>query len=243
MIELNLIPDVKLELLRARRQQATVISMSILVTIIAGGIVTLLALYVFGGQELLKFTADTTTKSEMQKLTSVKDLSKTLTVQQQIAAISSQQDQKLISSRLFDVLNATIPTDKNKVSLTTVNIDAETKTITLEGQASNGYEALEVFKKTIAGTKFSYLQDGDKEKTIMPVATEISDSERSYGESSTGERVLRFKLALTYPDELFASTTKSISINPPQSKDATDSTNSVPTSLFTDPVAPPKENN
>ena len=109
-----------------------------------------------------------------------------------------------------------------------------TKTFTLEGEAANGYEALEVFKKTIAGTTFSYLKADEKERTTAPVVTEISDNERSYGENSSGARVLRFKLVLTYSDELFTPSTKSININPPESKTVTDSATSVPKSLFTD---------
>ena len=238
MIELNLIPDVKLELLKARRQQAMVISGSIIATIAAGGLVAVLALYVFGGQALIKNNASSEITKQMAQLKSVKDLEKTLTVQQQISSINDQQNSKLISSRLFDVLSATVPDNKNKVRITTANLDAETKTIALEGEADNGYEALEVFKKTIADTSFSYLTEGSEERTSAPITTGLSDSDRSYGESASGQRVLRFKLTLSYPEELFLPASKSIRINPPQSGNITDSSNSVPKSLFTDKVAP-----
>ncbi len=155
MIELNLIPDVKLELLKARKQQAMVISGAIIVSIVVGSIVTALALYVFGAQTLVSKTADDDTTRLMSDLQSVKDLEKTLTVQQQIASIDTQQNNKLISSRMLDVLTATIPSDKNKVKITTANLNTEDKTIVIEGEAENGYEALEVFKKTIADTEFS----------------------------------------------------------------------------------------
>ncbi len=234
MIELNLIPDVKLELLKARKQQAMVISGAIIVSIVVGSIVTALALYVFGAQTLVSKTADDDTTRLMSDLQSVKDLEKTLTVQQQIASIDTQQNNKLISSRMLDVLTATIPSDKNKVKITTANLNTEDKTIVIEGEAENGYEALEVFKKTIADTEFSYLKEGEKKPTTSPLITSISDSERSYGENAEGKRVLRFKLVLSYPDELFMPASKSININPPASGNATDSSNSVPTSLFTD---------
>ena len=50
MIEINLVPDVKQELIRAQRVRTGVISMSILVGLAALGIVALLLIWVFAIQ-------------------------------------------------------------------------------------------------------------------------------------------------------------------------------------------------
>ena len=50
MIEINLIPDVKQELLRAQKGRAVVISASIFASVIAVGVVALLLVYIFGVQ-------------------------------------------------------------------------------------------------------------------------------------------------------------------------------------------------
>jgi len=56
MIEVNLIPDVKLELLKARKVRTNVISLSILITIVTAGAVALLAFYVFVVLRCWRFT-------------------------------------------------------------------------------------------------------------------------------------------------------------------------------------------
>lgn len=232
MIEINLIPDVKLELLKANRQRKTVISISILVAIAAVGVVVLLGLYTFGAQAIANALADTAIKNESQKLNEVEDLSKTLTIQNQLKTLQQQHKEKVISSRLFDIISTTVPEGENNVAVSRISLDTEENLISLEGEAANGYEALEVFKKTIAQTTFSY-NEGGEAKEAVKIAESILDGERRYGEDADGNRVLRFSLSFTYPDELFAQTSEQGRINAPDRQNATDSAKGVPTSLFT----------
>jgi hypothetical protein len=232
MIEINLIPDVKLELLRAQRQRRTVISISIVTAIVAGGAVVLLSVYAFGIQTVASTLADNAIKSEHEKLLAVEDLSKTLTIQNQISTVNSQHDEKTISSRLFDIISTAVPTGENAVSISRLSLDTESNTIEIEGEANNGYEALEVFKKTLAQTTFSFNRDGTSDS--VNIADSIADGERRYGEGSDGERILRFSLSFTYPDELFSPTATGGKINAPDRQNATDSARGVPNSLFTD---------
>ena len=232
MIEINLIPDVKLELLKARRQRKTVISISILVAMASLGVVVLLGLYTFGGQTLANAIADDSIKNESKKLNEVEDLSKTLTIQNQLTTLQKQHGEKNITSRLFDIISTTVPQGENKVSVSRIALDSEENTISLEGEAANGYEALEVFKKTIEKTTFSYNEDGTAQ-TPVKIAKSILDGERRYGEDADGNRVLRFSLSFTYPDELFAQTSEQGRIIAPDRQNATDSLKGVPSSLFT----------
>jgi hypothetical protein len=236
MIEINLIPDVKYQLLKARRTRTTVISASILVLLAALGVVVLLAIYVFVIQTVASSLTDRSIDSEYKKLSSVKDLSKTLTIQNQLSELSSLQDNKLLTSRLFDVLAVIVPpTDnKNTVSISTLKLDTDEGTVTMEAEAANGYEALEVFKKTIAQTNFSYKQEGQDDFTSVKLASDLVDGERSYGQNSRGDRVLRFTLTFSYAPELFKTSSKAGKIIGPDKQIATDSANGVPTSLFVD---------
>jgi len=109
MIEINLIPDVKQELLKAERSRAMVISGAIITCIVAGGIVALLAVYVYGFQGARNLFADNAIKSGSEELAKVEDLSKMLTVQNQIKQINELDKTKTVDSRLFDVLSAVIP--------------------------------------------------------------------------------------------------------------------------------------
>lgn len=232
MIEINLIPDVKLELLRTQRQRRNVISIAILVAMAAGAVVVLLAMYVFVVQAVAIGLADNAIKSESEKLQKVQDLSKTLTIQNQMEAIASLHSEKYISSRVFDIISTVVPTGDNSVSISRFQLDAAENTISIEGQASNGYAALEAFKKTIAKTTFEYVQDGVRQ-TGLHIASDITDGDQRYGESSDGKRVLRFSLSFTYPTELFAPTSEQGRIVAPNKQNATDSAVGVPKSLFT----------
>lgn len=231
MIEINLVPDVKLEFIRAQRQRMMVISASILVSIVAGGVVVLMALYAFGAQGVAKLLANNAIKSEFEKLQAVEDLPKTLTVQKQMRQLSELHSNKLMGSRLFEVRQSIIPKGKNAVKISRITIDTEAKKIAIEAEAENGYEALEVFKKTIAQTKFEYERDG-QEQSDVDVAANISDTERRYGENTRGQRVLRFTLSFEYPAELFSPQSEKLTVIAPRNQNVTDSDRGTPKSLF-----------
>jgi Tfp pilus assembly protein PilN len=231
MIEINLIPDVKLELLKARRQRKMIISASILLSIAAGAVVVLLSLYAFGVQTVADTLADNGIKDENQKLSKVKDLSKTLTIQNQLSQLSKSQSNKNITSRLFDIISVTVPEGKNAVTIKQLAFKSETSTIDIEGEAPNGYEALEVFKKTLGQTTFQYNVDGKAQKPLK-IATSIIDGERRYSEDNLGHQVLRFSLSFTYTDEMFKPGSEDGRIVGPDKQKATDSAQGVPTSLF-----------
>jgi hypothetical protein len=231
MIEINLVPDVKQELIKAQRVRASVISISILVGMAAVGIVVVLAIWVFAVQTARSVLSDNTIKSESQKLSKVADVSNTLTIQNQLSKLTAMHNDKSIDSRIFDVLTTINPPAPNTVSITKLSLDSTEKTITIEAQAVNGYPALDVFKKTINATTFQFSDNGEKQS--VPLASNMSDSDRSYGEDATGAKVLRFTLSFTYPNELFAKTSQSATIIAPTRTNATDSFLGVPQSLFT----------
>lgn len=230
MIEINLIPDVKQELIRAQRVRSMVVALAILVGIGAIGVVILLGLWVFGVQTARGVLTDTTIKNESTKLAAINDLSRTLTIQNQLNTLPSLHESKHIDSRILDVLTTINPPQPNNVAISKLTLDSTAKTVSIEAQAAGGYSALEVFKKTIAATKFQFT-DGDSEQ-MRPLATSISDGDRSYGEDSSGQKVLRFSLVFEYPDELVAPYLQGAKIVAPSKTNVTDSYLGVPKSLF-----------
>lgn len=232
MIEINLVPDVKQELIKAQRVRATVVSFSILIGFIAAAIVTLLAIYAFGIQTVRGVVADDAIDKGGKQLASVEDLSKTLTIQNQLTKISGQHDDKKIDSRIFDLLLAVIPPSPNDVQISNLTIDAAAGTIEMEGQASNSYAAVEVFRKTIEGAKVKY--DGTDGSQEVTLASNVSTGDTSYGEDSTGAKVLRFTLTFTYASELFSPASKNAQVVISTNGNATDSYLGVPKSIFVD---------
>ncbi len=216
MIEINLIPDVKQELLKAQRIRSVVISSSIMTSVIALGVLALLLGYIYGVQGARGVILDNQIKEKSQSLSQVEDLSKILTIQNQLSTISSLNDKKIMSSRIFDVVSAITPTGNSTVSFSQINVipllvDEGGEEVTngggkieLDGQTAN-YETMEAFKKRIASTSFEYKEDGET-KTV-PLASNISTGEVSYGEDATGNKVLRFTVSFGYAPELFSPKT------------------------------------
>ncbi|MBC7459270.1 hypothetical protein H7200_00980 [Candidatus Saccharibacteria bacterium] len=235
MIEINLIPDVKQELIKARMIRSAVVSGAIVTTIIAGAIVALLAVYVFGVQTVRSAVADDAIKKGGAQLASVEDLSKILTIQNQLTKMSALNNEKKINSRAFDLLQAVIPPSPNDVQISNMSIDAENSTITLDGQTAT-YPSLETFKKTI-GAAYVRFNDADDKQNDVALATDLSMTNISFGESSTGSKVLRFTVSFTYADELFSPSTINPTIVLINGGNVTDSYLGIPKSIFTDRAA------
>ena len=229
MIEINLIPDVKQELLKAERSRAMVISGAIITCIVAGGIVALLAVYVYGFQGARNLFADNAIKSGSEELAKVEDLSKMLTVQNQIKQINELDKTKTVDSRLFDVLSAVIPPAPNEVSISLLTLNTEDSVIQLEGQ-TKAYDSMEVFKKTIDSSIIVYTEDGEERQ--VKLATDINTSDITYGEDSDGQKVLNFSLSFKYPEELFSGSIPAVTIKLKVNGNVTDSYIGIPKSIF-----------
>jgi Tfp pilus assembly protein PilN len=234
MIEINLVPDVKQELLRAQRVRSTVIGGAIVAGVIAIGVVVLLSVYIFVVQSVRMAVSDSTITSANKELTSVEDLSKILTIQNQLTKISSLNDEKSMTSRVFSLMSALIPPAPNNVQLSNLVIDTDTRKITLEGQAPNSYAAVEVFKKTIEGARIVFKADPEGEDEEVTLATNINTGGTSYGEDISGRTVLRFSLSFEYSEELFSSTIEDFRLRIATRGNVTDSHLGIPNSIFAD---------
>ncbi len=231
MIEINLIPDVKKELLKAQSARAAVISGSIITSIIAGGIVVALALYVFGVQTVRQ---DLTTKEindQYKTLSEVEDLSKVLTIQNQLTKMDQLNENKKIDSRIFSVLSAVVPPAPNDVQISQIDINAADSVITLDGQ-TRAFDSMEVFKKTLDSAIIVY-KEGDEEKTVK-LTDELNAGEVSYGENANGEKVVMFSIKFKYPTELFSSSIPAVTIKLNVNGNVTDSYLGIPRSIFTE---------
>lgn len=235
MIQINLIPDIKQELLRAQTTRRTAISISIFAGLGAAGVVVALAV-VLGVQLVHENIAQGNIKTEFAKFKGIDNIEDVLTIQNQLKTIQSYQDKRTTDSRLFDVLVAINPGSPNDVRFSSVKLDPSTNLITIEGSAVNGYAATETLRKTILNTK---VESGSEDSFMSTTLTDdVVIGETSYGEAADGARVLSFTINFVYPAGLFDNTLKSIKIISPTSKtDVTDSKTRVPESLFTQKVS------
>lgn len=239
MIQINLVPDVKQEMLRAQRMRNLTISFSILAGIVALGAVASLGIAV-GGMAVAEAVVANRIDSEYKKLSSTKDISNTLTIQNQLATISGINDKRSIDSRLLDVIAAINPAAPNDVKLSRVALDPAQSTLTLEGSAAGGYTATDAFRKTILNAKVTGTQN--EQSVELPLTSEVTLSDTSYGQDATGAKVVRFTVSFTYPEGLFDNSMSNVRIVTPTAKiDVTDSKTRVPDSLFTQPATDVKE--
>ena len=231
MIEINLLPSVKRELLKTRAMRNRVISISFLVGGASIATVVVLAL-ILGSQIAAEAVQSGVIKDRNDKLMAVEDLNKVVTIQNQLTKINEQHSGKKINSRVFDVVTAVNPVAPNNVSFSDIKVNPESKTITLEGSAVNGYSALETLKKTILNTKVQ-TTDGDKSSEVS-LTKEIKDGDTSFGENSEGKKVLQFSFSFEYAEELLAPANNgTVSVLTPTGKvDVTDSRQGIPDSLF-----------
>ena len=231
MIEINLLPNVKRELLKTRAMRNRVISISFLVGGASIAAVVVLAL-ILGSQIAAEAVQNGVIKDRNDKLMAVEDLNKVVTIQHQLTKINEQHSGKKLNSRIFDVVTAVNPVAPNNVSFSDIKVNPESKTITLEGSAANGYSALETLKKTILNTKVQ-TTDGDKSSEVS-LTKEIKDGDTSFGENSEGKKVLQFSFSFEYAEELLASANNgTVSVLTPTGKvDVTDSRQGIPDSLF-----------
>ena len=231
MIEINLLPNVKRELLKTRVMRNRVISISFLVGGVSIAAVVVLAL-ILGSQFAAEAVQGGVIKDRNDKLMAVEDLNKVVTIQHQLTKINEQHSGKKINSRVFDVVTAVNPVAPNNVSFSDIKVNPGSKTITLEGSAVNGYSALETLKKTILNTKVQ-TTDGDKSSEVS-LTKEIKDGDTSFGENSEGKKVLQFSFSFEYAEELLEPANNgTVSVLTPTGKvDVTDSRQGIPDSLF-----------
>lgn len=240
MIEINLIPDVKQEYLKAQSMRAKVTSVSVLISMVAVGVIVFLVAYM-GTQLVREGAVDKSVNDEYTTLMNKNpDLNNIVTIQNQLANISELNNSKHITSRILEVLSAINPEAPNDVKMTAVTLNPTEQTLSIEAIAKNGFQAADIFKKTILNTNVTYTLDG-KDQTV-PLTNTVDLGEVSYGTDAAGTKVLRFKLSFEYAGDLLSNMAQGVKIVTPTGKvDVTDSKIYVPDSLFSQAATDLKE--
>ncbi|HET7060443.1 MAG TPA: PilN domain-containing protein [Candidatus Saccharimonadales bacterium] len=132
-MQLNLLPAVKMEYIKAQRARRLVLTVCTLVTIAALALLLLL-LSVDGLQKkhLSDLSKDIT--SESGKLQHEPQINKMLTVQNQLGSLTALHASEPAASRVFTYLNQVTPAN---VSITDFTIDFTKQTATITGTSAN----------------------------------------------------------------------------------------------------------
>lgn len=184
MISINLLPDVKKELLRIRRERNLVVSISILA--VGGSIAALVILGgILGGLNIAKVVMENGINKNKATINSAiedKQLNEYLTIQNQLAQIDGLKDQQLVYSRIMDYLVALNPASPNNAELSTVSLEMSDGAVaaTLEGKTQD-FEALNVYKTTLASAELVYEEKSEDDDD------DTSESDDSNSDSSTND--------------------------------------------------------
>ena len=173
MFEINLVPDVKRQMLKAQRTRNIILF--ICGALSAAAITTVLILLgIKGGQDVFLSQKDSELKSMSSKLHEFNNLDQFITIQDQLGKLSTISDNKKATSRLFGILGVINPVN-DEVSYSELRLNLNENTIDLEGQIQAGantdgidYRALEAYRKSIALTHYDYGNYVDKNGQEIP---------------------------------------------------------------------------
>ena len=195
MISLNLLPDVKKDLLRVRRERNLVVSISVVVVGASIGVLLLLSgtLGVLVATKALMENGIKNDEQTIKQAQKKKQLDKYITIQNQLKQIGKLKSDQQVYSRLMDYLTQLNPAAPNNVQISSAKIEAPAGssggtsssssssasadgiTMTIEGKTTN-FSALDVYKNTLSKAQLSY--EVEEEDTS-------SDSESSANSDGT----------------------------------------------------------
>lgn len=202
MFEINLVPDVKAQLLHKQRMRNLVIFISIVVAAGAAGAVLLLGSIVTGqniamsnqDKEILcRSEGDNGCSSNYgTAVMKIENLDEYLTIQDQMNKLQLVNDNKKTLSRVFGVLDVILPTGDDEVRISELSIDLPNATLNFDAQGDSvsqiDYRALEVFKYTVKLAYFDhgrYMRYDDDAGSFVEIPTtcidEVMDGGMLYG--------------------------------------------------------------
>ncbi|HXE10141.1 MAG TPA: PilN domain-containing protein [Verrucomicrobiae bacterium] len=221
MIQLNLLPDVKLEYIKAQRARRLVMSISVLVT----GVAVLILILLLGVNGLQKKHLKDLSRdiaNENSELQRKPNIGRVLTVQNQLGSLTQLHDSNPAVSRLFDYLNQVTPAS---VAITSLQMDFTQNTATISGTSAslaNVNQYIDTLKKSTFTT--------DSDDSAQPAFSNIVLS--AFG-LNTGAKdpsqAANYTVTLAYDKNIF-DTTQKVKLTVPSSGTRTQVAQ--PTDLF-----------
>ena len=185
MFEINLVPDVKAEMIKAQKKRNVVFFASAVVSVIAAGLVILLMGVKFG-QDIKQKDQDDRLKLMSETIDKYDGLGELLTVQKQLSDLKTISENKKLLSRVFTVLYSLLEQENDdEVRISSLDVNMLESDLSFDGQADAGpstdgidYRVLESFTKSIKLMKYDYGryvdENGDEIPTMCIFETGVS---------------------------------------------------------------------
>lgn len=199
MIQFNLLPDIKLEFIKATYKRRII---SLISFIVAGAFLTvfiLMFLFVRVNQTHHLGALDKDIKTQVSKLQSNQDLDKILTIQNQLNSLPALHDKKVLSSRVFGYLNQVTPA---QAKVSNVEIDLEAHSIVIKGTA----DSIQTLNKYVDTLKFTdFKVEGDSPKEGKAFTSVVLQSFNFENQAATGKTV-SYEVSFSYDEAIFSNT-------------------------------------
>jgi Tfp pilus assembly protein PilN len=206
MIQFNLLPDVKLEFIKAQRMRRLVLGISILVSTVSV-VVLVLLLSVDGLQKKHLSDLNNAIASETGTLQRQPNINTILTVQNQLESLTQLHNSKPAADRLFDYLNELTPAP---IAITNFTADYDADTMTITGTADT-LSSVNQYVDTLKLTTYTV----SNSSTAKPAFSNVVLSAFGYDTNPTNpSEAATFTITFSYDKSIF-DITKNISLSVP----------------------------
>jgi Tfp pilus assembly protein PilN len=195
MIQFNLLPDVKIEFIKAQRTKRLVMGVSF----IAGAVALFIFLFlivtvdVWQKKSINDLSKDIASNSTQLKQTP--NLTKILTVQSQLNSIDTLHDANPVGSRVFGYMNQLTPL---QVQVSGLDVDFTASTISVTGTAPS----LDVVNSFVDNLKYTTYTTTDSNQTMNAFSSVILSS---FGRDSTGAS---FTITASFDPAIFSNSSQ-----------------------------------
>lgn len=211
MIQFNLLPDVKVEYLKAEHARKLITIGAIAVTtasLVFLGIVFSINLYKSNNLKSLSAEIDKSSK----ELKEQSEINRKLTVQNQLTSITSLHDAKPEVGRLFEYLNQLTPS--KVVSITNIEVDFVTSVVSIKGTADS-LVSVNKYVDTLKFTKYNTKNNSEQVQAFSDVVlTTFSYTTPDTQAGATTDQPATYLIDFKYDPKLF-NITESVKLQVP----------------------------
>jgi hypothetical protein len=202
MIQLNLLPDVKIEFMKLRRLERLVISIAIVIVGASVVVLAILISLVYGVQKNNLHNLNKNITTYESKIVSTPNLNKILTIQNQLAVLPSLDQQKPVVTRLFGYIQQLTP---DAVTISTLQMNFAQNSIQVSGNASN-LAAINQYVDIFKFAKYTTSSNSPSLNVFSSVV--LTNFGLSNGQAS-------YEINANYAPAIFSSNYSNVQINVP----------------------------
>jgi Tfp pilus assembly protein PilN len=205
MIQFNLLPDVKLEYVKANRLKHSITVIAVLAASIALFIMIMLIVTIDVVQKAHMNSLNSQITSITSDLKNIPNLNQVLTVQSQVNALPALHAQKPVTTRLATFISDLTP---SKATISQLNINFQTNVITITGSA----DSLATVNQFVDTLKLSSYQSSGSTTSKNAFSNVVLTS---FG--YTSQNGATYSITATFDPVIFSGSSNSVTLNVPSS--------------------------